>query len=78
MNEVPRRTSLAPLASPRFLFCLIGGGNRRVFRLAGEGGDHFHCTVDPSPGHIRCREFTKRGEFMNRFAGDMSIGPLGE
>ena len=31
------------------------GGNRRAFRLPGEGGDHFHCTVEPSPGHVRCR-----------------------
>ena len=39
------------------LFCTLfhRDGNRRAFRLPGEGGDHFHCTVDPSPGHIRCR-----------------------
>ena len=39
------------------LFCTLfnRGGNRRVFRLPGAGGDHFHCTVEPSPGHIRCR-----------------------
>ena len=42
------------------LFCALfyRGGNRRAFRLPGAGGDHFHCTVEPSPGHIRCR---KRG-----------------
>ena len=40
------------------LFCTLfyRGGNRRAFRLTGEGGDHFHCTVAPSPGHNRCRE----------------------
>ena len=40
------------------LFCILfnRGGNRRVFRLPGnQGGDHFHCTVEPSPGHIRVR-----------------------
>ena len=39
------------------LFCTLFrmGGNRRVFRLPGAGGDHFHCAVEPSPGHIRCR-----------------------
>ena len=39
------------------LFCTLfnGGGNRRAFRLPGEDGDHFHCTVEPSPGDIRCR-----------------------
>ena len=25
------------------------------FRLPGAGGDHFHCTVEPSSGHTRCR-----------------------
>ena len=41
------------------LFCTLfnKGGNRRAFRLQGKGGDHFHCTVEPSPGHIRCRTF---------------------
>ena len=39
------------------LFCTLfsRGGNRRAFRLPGAGGDHFHCTVEPSAGHIRCR-----------------------
>ena len=38
------------------LFCTLfnRGGNRRAFRLPGAGGDHFHCAVEPSPGHIRC------------------------
>ena len=39
------------------LFCTLfnKGGNKRAFRLPGEGGDHFYCKVEPSPGHIRCR-----------------------
>ena len=45
------RTPCIPLFSALF----NRGGNRRAFRLPGEGGDHFHCTVEPSPGHIRCR-----------------------
>ena len=40
---------------PVFCTLLDKGGNRRALRLPGEGGDHFHCTVEPSPGHIRCR-----------------------
>ena len=38
-------------------FCTLFNrvGNRRAFRLPGEGGDHFHCAVEPSPGHIWCR-----------------------
>ena len=41
----------------RSLACTLfnKGGSRRAFRLPGTGGDHFHCTVEPSPGHIRCR-----------------------
>ena len=35
------------------------GGSRGAFRLPGAGGDHFHCTVEPSPGHIRCRKTAK-------------------
>ena len=39
------------------LFCTLfnKGGNRRAFRLPRAGGGSFHCSVDPSPGHIRCR-----------------------
>ena len=39
------------------LFCTLfnKGGNRRVFRLPGAGGDHFHCTVEPAASHIRCQ-----------------------
>ena len=35
------------------LFCTLcnRGGNRGALRLPGEGGDHFYCTVEPSPGH---------------------------
>ena len=55
MEEVPRCTSLAPLASPRFVLSLVGGGNRRAFRLPAAGGDHFHYMVEPLPDQIRCR-----------------------
>ena len=50
-RAVPR---LYPLRS---LVCTLfnKGGSRGAFRLLGAGGDHFHCTVEPSPGHIRCR-----------------------
>ena len=39
------------------LFCTLSnrGGNRRAFGLPGEGGDHFHCAEEPSPGHFQCR-----------------------
>ena len=40
---------------PLFSTLFTKGGNRRAFRLPGEGGDHLHCAEEPSPGHIRCR-----------------------
>ena len=55
MEEVPRRTSLVPLASPCLLLCLIGVEAEELLDYQGRAGDHFHCTVEPSPGHIRCR-----------------------
>ena len=48
--------SLAPLACPCFVSCRKGV-EAEAFRLPGEGGDHLHCAVEPSPGHIWCRFF---------------------
>ena len=50
-----RRTSLVPLAFPCFVLRLIGLETKNVLDYQGRAGDHFHCTVEPSPGHIRCR-----------------------
>ena len=55
MEEVQRRTSLVPLASPCFVLCLIGVETEGLVDYQGRAGDHLHCTVEPSPGHIRCR-----------------------
>ena len=54
MEEVPSRTSLAPLASPCVLLCLIGVETEGLLDYQGRAGDHFHCAVESSPGHIRC------------------------
>ena len=37
------------------LFCALfnRGGNRRALEV--RAGDHFRCTVEPLPGHIRCQ-----------------------
>ena len=35
-------------------------------RLLGEGGDHVHCTVEPSPGHIRSRHFSRLATLSER------------
>ena len=59
-NEVPRRTSLVPLAFPCFLHCLIGMETEGLLDYQGRAGDHFHCAVEPSPGHIRCRFISGR------------------
>ena len=50
-RAVPRSYPLHSLVCTMF----NKGGNRRAFRLPGVGGDHFHCKVEPSPGHFRCR-----------------------
>ena len=56
MAEVPRRTLLAPLASPYFVLCLSGVVKERLlFDYQVRAGDHFHCAVEPLPGHVRCR-----------------------
>ena len=55
MEEVPCCTSRAPLASPYLCLSKERTGSKGAFRLPGAAGDHFHCTVEPSPGHIRCR-----------------------
>ena len=51
---VPRAYPLHPLICAYFHRV----GNKERFRLPGVGREHFHCTVDPSPGHIRCRKLT--------------------
>ena len=56
MEEVPHRTSLVPLAFPCFVLCLIGVETEGPLDYQGRAGDHFHCTVEPSPGHTRCRK----------------------
>ena len=57
------RTPCVPLFSTLF----HRGGNRRGFRLPGEGGDHVHCPVEPSSGHIRCR--TLSADDLSDFSG---------
>ena len=53
MQEIPRRTSLAHLASPCFLLCFIGVETEGISDYQEDGGDDFHCTVEPSPDHIQ-------------------------
>ena len=53
--EVPRCTSRAPFASLCFCAFFNRARSKGAFRLPGATWDHFHCTVTPSPGHIRCR-----------------------
>ena len=53
---------------PLFSTLLNRGGGRRVFRLPGLGADHFHCTVEPSPGHMWCRNSYSWGIYLV-FAG---------
>ena len=55
------RTPCVPLLCT--LFHRPWGGNRRAFRLPGEGGDHFHCTVEPSSGHSGKKKAHKHKSF---------------
>ena len=41
---------------PLFVHCLIRVETEGLLDYQGRAGDHFHCTVEPSPGHIRCRK----------------------
>ena len=66
MEEVPRRTSLVPLAFPCFVLRLIGLETKNVLDYQGRAGDHFHCTVERSPGHIRCRMFLRTSSTTTR------------
>ena len=68
-RAVPR---LYPLHS---LVCTLfnKGGSRRAFRLPGAGGDHFHCAVEPSPGHIRCQQDCR---LIHQQCGEFSQNPV--
>ena len=47
---------------PLFCTLLNRGGKRRVFfDYQGRAGDHFHCTLERSPGHIQCRPPRREG-----------------
>ena len=67
MEEVPHRTSLAPLASRWFVLWLAGVETEGLLDYrGGGGGDHVHCMVEPGPSQIRCRFFS--GSFVMRCA----------
>ena len=48
---VPRAHPLRPCV---LLILFNRSGSQEGFRLPGATWDHFRCTVEPSPGHIRC------------------------
>ena len=50
-RAVPRLHPLRPLVCTS----LIGVETEALLDYQGRAGDHFHCAVEPSPGHIRCR-----------------------
>ena len=51
------------------LFCTLinRGGNRKASRLPGEGGDEFHCTVEPSPVTFGVDKCILKGESIWSF-----------
>ena len=66
MEEVPRRTSLAPLASPCFVLCLLRVEPEGLLDVPGKGGDHCHCTAEPPPGHTRLGWHVCRTKFARK------------
>ena len=55
--EMNRRSTATYLAlTPCLpLSCFHRSGSKGALRLPGATWDHFRCTVEPPPGHIRCR-----------------------
>ena len=51
----PPRTSGTPFLRPFAYAYFSTSGSNGAFSLPGATWDHFRCTVEPSPGHIRCR-----------------------
>ena len=45
---------------PLFSTCLVRLETEGLLDYEGRAGHHFHCTVEPSPGHIRCREIRQK------------------
>ena len=43
---------------PLFCTSFLGVETEALLDYQGRAGDHFHCAVGPSPGHIRCRNMT--------------------
>ena len=68
------RTPCVPFC---FVLCLIGVETEGLFRLPGAGGDHFHCTVEPSPGHIWCRHVSTFPKNL-RVPPDVGLPPSDE
>ena len=75
-GNVWRKYRVVPRAYPSHpLVCAYfhRDGNKERFRLPGAGGERFHCTVDPSPGHIRCRKFVAKMHANLVFHGCISF-----
>ena len=49
---------------PLFVLRFIGMETEELLDYQGRAGDHVHCTVEPSPGHIRCRFWRQFFDFL--------------
>ena len=72
-RAVPRSYPLRSLSSA--LLRLIGLETKNVLDYQGRAGDYFHCTVERSPGHIRCRFFCWLGHQLLPRSRDISPYP---
>ena len=56
------------LVFPCFVLCLIGLEAEGLFDY--QGTARIHCTVEPSPGHVRCRLASQNPPFAKHLKRD--------
>ena len=69
-RAVPLSYPLRPLI---VYFVLIGVETEGLLDCQGKAGDHFHCTVEPSPGHIQCRVLGAMDLAQLPFGGSLPV-----
>ena len=61
---------------PLLVLSLIGVETEGLLDYQGRAGDHFHWTVEASPGHIRCRSFLERQSGKKKAHKHKLFGPV--
>ena len=68
MEEVPRHTSLVPLASPCSILSLLSLKTEELFRLPGAGRGSFPLCGGTFARHIRCRQISDDSRMLGALA----------